>query len=419
MSNVKSQIKMNKCDLRPECPEPMFIGEDRGGMQNHFYTFNFGAWDNIKQKILKCIISFACIVSISSCSQTNQSSERKNTTDQKGVDVAIVLPLSGTEATLGKEYAKMIKLGLADGAKTKIRVTTYDSANPETLSKSLDKILEDGIDIIIGPVYSEETKVVAEKVKGKGTIVISLSNNPVLADKQTYVLGHAPMRQLEQITNYFLEKKHQNYITLLPAGRYSNTISKVLKDMIASKGATLAKTEFYGSTPEELDKSLRLVLEAVDTLNENDYDLTRPVIFLADDQSALEMLLKHAQKFSLDKKAIIAGDSRIDVNLSEPMTTTFTGSLNIANFDLPARSEQLGIKHISFIHTLAYDAGRLVGNSIGANYSKTKFVEQLNSAEPFAGASGSIGFVDSIAKRKYDIIKKENGQYKSVSNDGN
>lgn len=355
---------------------------------------------------------------MSACSQTEKSSERKNTADQKGVDVAIVLPLSGPEAALGKEYAQMIKLGLADGVKTKIRVTTYDSANPETLSKSLDKILEDGVDIIIGPVYSEETKAVAEKVKGKGTIVISLSNNPVLADKQTYVFGHAPMRQLEQITNYFLEKKHQNYITLLPAGRYSNTISKILKDMITSKGATLARIEFYGSLPEDLEKSLRLVSDTVDTLNENDYDLTRPVIFLADDQSTLETLLKHSQKFSLDKKAILAGDSRIDLNLSEPITTTFTGSLNIVNFDLPARSAQIGIKHISFIHTLAYDAGRLVGNSIGQNYSKTKFVEQLNSAEPFPGASGAIGFVDSIAQRKYDIIKKEDGKYKSVSNEG-
>ena len=374
---------------------------------------------NIKQKFLKFIISFACIVSISACSQTDKSSERKNIADQKGIDVAIVLPLSGPEAALGKEYAQMIKLGLSDGAKTKIRVTTYDSSNPETLSKSLDKILEDGVDIIIGPVYSEETKAVAEKVKGKGTIVISLSNNPVLADKQTYVFGHAPMRQLEQITNYFLEKKHQNYITLLPAGRYSNTISKILKDMITSKGAALARLEFYGTTPEDLEKSLRLVSDTVDTLNENDYELTRPVILLADDQSALETLLKHARKFSLDKKAILAGDSRIDLNFSEPITTTFTSSLNIVNFDLPARSTQLGIKHISFIHTLAYDAGRLVGNSIGSNYSKTKFVEQLNSAEPFPGASGAIGFVDSIAQRKYDIIKKENGQYKSVSNEGN
>ena len=374
---------------------------------------------NIKQKFLKFIISFACIVLISACSQTDKSSERKNIADQKGIDVAIVLPLSGPEAALGKEYAQMIKLGLSDGAKTKIRVTTYDSSNPETLSKSLDKILEDGVDIIIGPVYSEETKAVAEKVKGKGTIVISLSNNPVLADKQTYVFGHAPMRQLEQITNYFLEKKHQNYITLLPAGRYSNTISKILKDMITLKGAALARLEFYGTTPEDLEKSLRLVSDTVDTLNENDYELTRPVILLADDQSALETLLKHARKFSLDKKAILAGDSRIDLNFSEPITTTFTGSLNIVNFDLPARSAQLGIKHISFIHTLAYDAGRLVGNSIGSNYSKTKFVEQLNSAEPFPGASGAIGFVDSIAQRKYDIIKKENGQYKSVSNEGN
>jgi hypothetical protein len=189
--------------------------------------------------------------------------------------------------------------------------------------------------------------------------------------------------------------------------------------MITSKGGTLARLEFYGPTPEDLEKSLRSVSDAVDTLNENDYNFTRPVILLADDQSTLETLFKYAQKFSLDKKAIIAGDSRIDLGLSEPVTTTFTGSLNMVNFDLPARSTQLGIKHISFIHTLAYDAGRLVGNSIGTNYSKTKFVEQLNSAEPFSGASGSIGFVDSIAQRKYDIINKENGQYKSVSNNVN
>jgi hypothetical protein len=366
---------------------------------------------NIKQKFLKFILSFTCLLLISSCSQTKQVSEEKS----KVIDVAIVLPLSGSEAVLGKEYAQMIKLGLADGSKTKIRVTTYDSSNRETLDKSLDKILEDGVDIIIGPIYSEETKMVAQKVKGKGTIVLSLSNNPVLADKQTYVLGHAPMRQLEQITNYFLEKKHQNYIALLPAGRYSNTVSKILKDMIVSKGANLAKLEFYGSTPEDMEKSLRIVSDTVDSLNENDYELTRPVILLADDQAALTFLLNEAQKFNLSQKAILAGDSRIDLNLSEGVTTTFTGSLNIINFDLPRRLNTLGILHLSFMHTLSYDAGRLVGSYIGKNYSKAKFVENLNSPISFAGASGTIGFTDSIAQRKYDILKKENGQYKSVS----
>ena len=45
--------------------------------------------------------------------------------------------------TIG-EYAKMIKIGLSDGVKTKIRVTTYDSTNPTKLNASIDKILDTG-----------------------------------------------------------------------------------------------------------------------------------------------------------------------------------------------------------------------------------------------------------------------------------
>ena len=373
---------------------------------------------NIKQKFLKFIISFSWLILITACSETKQIREEK-LTKQESIDVAIILPLSGQNEVLGKEYAQMVKLGLSDGAKTKIRVTTYDSANAETLNQSLDKILEDGVDIIIGPIYSEETKETAAKIRNKGAIALSLSNNPVLADKQTYIFGHAPMRQLEQITNYFLENKHQNYIALLPEGRYSNTVSKVLKSMIVSNGGNFAGVEFYGNTVEDMEKSLQAVSVMVDNLvansNETNEELARPVILLADDPANLRQLLDNAQKMNLDKKIILASDSRIDMDSTPHVTTTFTGSHNITNFKLHAKAQQHGINDLSFLHVLAYDAGRLVGTYIGSDYSRSKFIDNLNSQTPFYGASGSIGFIDSIAQRKYDIIKKEGGQYMGVS----
>lgn len=206
----------------------------------------------IKQFLIKFIITLTTLFIIAGCAQNVGNKNSRNSS--KEVDVAIILPLTGPDSKSAKEYAKMIKLGLSDGTKTKLRVTTYDSSNNETLTQSLDTILNNGVDIVIGPVFSEETKVVAEKLKGKGVIIISLSNNPVLADKETYVFGHAPMRQLEQITNYFLDKNHKNFIALLPSGRYSNTVSKVLKDMIESKNANLAKVELYETRQRILKK---------------------------------------------------------------------------------------------------------------------------------------------------------------------
>ena len=369
---------------------------------------------NIKQKFLKLIISFICLISISACNQ----SDLKNIGGKNVVDIAVLLPMSGSEAELSKEYVQMIKIGLSDSAKTKIRVTTYDSEQ-QRLSQSLEKIFEQGTDIIIGPIYSETTKTVANKIKGKGTIVLSFSNNPVLADKQVFIYGHAPMRQLEQLTNYFLENNYKNYIALLPSGRHSSTVSKILHDMIANGDGTLSRVEFYGNSPEDMADSMHVVSDSVDNLNENDFNLTQPVVLLADDPATLQLLYSSARKYKLDKKAVIAGDSRVDINLSSPMDITFTGSLNIINTDLSARTTKAGIGHISFMHAIAYDAGKMIGEYIGTGYNKTKFLSKMNSPETFAGISGSIHFTDSIAQRQYDIIKKKNGEYQTVSGNDN
>lgn len=370
--------------------------------------------NNIKQFFLKFIISFNCVFLLSACDQISNFSDMKNIMGKNVVDIAILLPLSGPEAELGKEYAQMIKIGLSDSAKTKIRVTAYDSSDNKKLSQSLDKILEQGTDVIIGPIYSQATKVVTSKVKGKSAIVLSLSNNPVLADKQVFVYGHAPMRQLEQITHYFLDNNYKNYIALLPSGRYSNTVSKILHDMITTRDATLARIEFYGNTPQDIDKSVRIVANSVDNLNENDFNLTQPVVLIADDPATLEILYSSSHKYHLDKKAILAGDNRIDINFSTPIDITFTGSLNITNTNLTMRTMKAGIKHISFMHAISYDAGKMVGDYIGKGYNKTRFLEKMNSSEPFLGISGGIYFIDSIAQRKYNIIKKEDDKYKLI-----
>lgn len=78
---------------------------------------------NVKQKFLKLIISFICLISVRACNQ----SDFKHTRVRDLVNVAILLPLSGPKAKFGTEYVKMIKIGLSDSAKTKIKVTTYDS----------------------------------------------------------------------------------------------------------------------------------------------------------------------------------------------------------------------------------------------------------------------------------------------------
>lgn len=366
---------------------------------------------NIKQNFIKFITSFALMFFITACEPLQELSNVRNARGQNVVDVAILLPMSGPETDLGKEYGQMIKIGLSDGAKSKIRVTSYDSSDQEKLNQSLDKILESGTDIIIGPIYTAPTKLVAEKLRNKGKIILSLSNNPALAEKQIFVYGHAPMRQLEQLSNYFLDNGYKDYILLLPSSRRANLESQVLRDIINTSGGTLDKVEFYGSTPEEIAKSVKTVSDRVDSLNENDLNLNQPVILLSDDPATLQILYTNAAKYNLDKKAILAGNNQIDTDSTTPVNITFTGGFNSTSQNLMPRAKKAGIDYISFMHTIAYDAGRTVSENIGKTYNKKKFLEKMHSMKEFDGASGKIHFVDSIAQRQYDIIKKENGEY--------
>ena len=85
--------------------------------------------NNIKQKIIKLIISFFCLITLNACESGNNINSSKKNMSNNLVDIAILLPLSGENELLGKQYAGLIKMGLGDGAKTKIRVTSYDSSD--------------------------------------------------------------------------------------------------------------------------------------------------------------------------------------------------------------------------------------------------------------------------------------------------
>lgn len=364
---------------------------------------------NIKQNFIKFITSFAIILFISSCdSMQNSHNSTSNSSDI--IDVAILTPKMGPEAALGKEYAQMVKMGLADSAKSKIRVTSYDSSTPENLRESLNQISDLGTDIIIGPIYTEPTKIAATKFAKKGKIIFSLSNNPSLANRQVFVLGHAPMRQLDQLTNHFLDSGYKNYILLLPSNRRATLESKILSEIIDASGGVFDKVEFYGGSEKEIADAVAAVSARVDELNENDLNLKQPVILLSDDPATLQILYSNVAKYNLDKKAVIAGDNRINADPSSKTHISFTGALNNTSQKLASRARH----HISFMHALAYDAGRIVGENIGKHYNKKAFLERVNSMKNFEGASGRIHFTDSIAQREYDIIEQENGTQRKL-----
>lgn len=361
---------------------------------------------------------FISMISITSCSTVNVARQSNNNDISDGtniVDIAILLPFTKNEdvkstnadinTRLMEEYEKMIKMGIKHFAKTKIRVTTYDCGNKKSLNQSINKIIKKNIHIVIGPIYSEDTKIVAQTfdTKKHDAIIFSLSNDEDIAKNNIFVLGHRPVKQLEYLIQYLLKDNYKNYVLLMPEGGHSYNISQIIQKMIVNADANIAKIEFYSDDIKSINKAVKSISYIVDNLNEIDFNIKRPIIILADNMSKNEFLLNEMIKYKLDKKAFITGDNRIDTSNTQNISLICTSSQNLKSNIIG----EAGINHANFMHKLAYDAGYIVSESIGKAYDSEKFLENLHNNKFTESISSKIlYFENQIATRKYNIIKR-------------
>ena len=363
---------------------------------------------------LRIILSFFCLIYLSSCQTPKEYPISSPKKEQKEIELAILMPIHGPDSIVGKQYKDLIKMGLNDGIKSYIHVTSYDGSDEKNVLSAMDKIVARKTKIILGPLYSNFTSLIAEKAKANDIIIITMSNNPALAEDKLFVFGHAPLKQLIHIVNYYASNDHKNFMALLPKGKHSRNISQVMQNILIQKNASLSHTEFYNDNPESIAKAVRNISDNTDIINECN-DTTKPVIYLSDDPKNLNLLADSIRKYNLDKKAILIGDNRIDIDYPENIDISFTSSLNLLNSNIPGRAKDLGINHMGFIHLLAYDLGRMTANYIGNEFVSERFLNRINSRQPYVGLSGNTHFIDGVAQRWYDIIRKENGVYSTVS----
>lgn len=363
--------------------------------------------NNILDKTLLCIILFGFFLSGCQSTKTSEIQHKAN--------VAILFPLTGTDGEQGQRLASLVRLGLEDGLQGHINLVTYDAKDEQNTKLMMDKIIANKAQIILGPLLSKTTSYITSQAEKHNITIITLSNNPGLAMGNVYVFGHAPMRQTERVINYFLSHGHKDIILLLPSSNYAKTINAIISDLAIQFHGNVIHTEYYQNTPESIEKSISNVDKIVDDFNETADNTTKPVIYIADDQKALPLLFTSIAKHELDKKAIISGDNRTDIKLPSNIDLIYSGSMNHINYDLTIKaSELLGINNLNFMDYMAYDLGRMTAYYIGTDFNYREFLERLRSKDYYQGASGNVIFNDNIAIRKYDIIKRTSGEYKTI-----
>ena len=114
--------------------------------------------------------------------------------------VALLVPLTGPNAGVGKSLQNATQLAILDTNTQAVRITTYDTG--AGAGAAAQRAVADGNKLILGPLLAEEAREVAPIARAAHVPVLSFSNDASVAGNVTVLLCYTPSQSIERVVDY-------------------------------------------------------------------------------------------------------------------------------------------------------------------------------------------------------------------------
>lgn len=329
-------------------------------------------------------------VFLAGCQMTGPSLRTGPALSGQTVEVALLLPLSsaqGGDAIIARSLENAARLAVSEQTGVTMNLRVYNTdGNPATAATVARQAVQEGADVILGPLRSESTAAVGVAVAGSGIPVLSFSNNSEVAGGNIFVLGNTFANTADRIVSYAARQGAGNIVVV----HASNLAGEVARDAVrgaaARTGATIAATIPYEFSQTGVINTVPQVVDAVRTNGAN------AVLLTSDSAGALPFFAQLLPENGLDVQAVrVLGLTRWD---TPPQTLEFRG-LQGGWFTLPDPAAVAGFEgryaaaYGSAPHTLAslgYDGIRAIAETVAATGRVGP--ADLTASPGFQGAAG-------------------------------
>ena len=178
------------------------------------------------------------------------------------VRAGLLLPLSGPAADLGQDMLRAAQMALFDAGPNSVVLLPRDTrGSAEGAAQAARELLNEGAEILIGPLFSRAVKAVTPIAQAADVRVLAFSNVTSVADEGTYLLGFRPEEQVDRVVQYALDQGIEIFAGLAPDDAYGETAMRALQRAVIERGGTMGEVHFY---PPTLDDPSSVVREIAD-----------------------------------------------------------------------------------------------------------------------------------------------------------
>ncbi|MCW5730266.1 MAG: penicillin-binding protein activator [Alphaproteobacteria bacterium] len=162
------------------------------------------------------------------------------------VRVALLLPLSGQAANVGRALLDAAQLALFDAARDRFALIVRDTeGNPDTARRMAEEALAEGAELILGPLFAAEVQAVAPAARAREVNVIAFSTDRTVAGGGVFLLGFTPEEQVEQVIAHAHENGFGRFAALLPDSPYGRVIEAAFRRAVEERGASVGRIASY------------------------------------------------------------------------------------------------------------------------------------------------------------------------------
>ena len=174
--------------------------------------------------------------------------------DMGSLEIGLLIPKTGANAALGKDFEDSAILALYDaklafpGGYRLTLLPTDTAGSPSVAVDAAQSLSDKGIGIMVGPLYSQSTEAIATTVNPD--LMLSLSNNSDAALGNSFVYGFTPEAEMLRGLAYALKQNNNRVAAILPNNKYGRKLERVIRNTVPGFGANLDAIEFYVTTDE-------------------------------------------------------------------------------------------------------------------------------------------------------------------------
>src|SRR6202011_2841446 len=166
------------------------------------------------------------------------------------VKVGLILPLSGSgnAGVAAQSMKNAAEMALAEFQNPNIQLLIKDDGgNPQGAQQGTQQALDEGAEMILGPLFAPSVPATAQLTRAKGVSVIAFSTDSSVAGRGVYLLSFLPESDVNRIVEYAAGTGKRSFAALLPDNAYGNVVEASFKQAVSRKGGRIVAFQKYGA----------------------------------------------------------------------------------------------------------------------------------------------------------------------------